>query len=91
MKIAMILMLVFAVNGCRGNQEPNDLTRPLTLAQWQQMDEASKYSFDTLERLKASVPAYRDDQKWQQFLAEEVVPNIKQFDSKDKINSKNKR
>ena len=56
------------------------------------MDEASKYELDTLERLKESVPEYRDDQKWQQFLVEEVVPNMNQFDStKDKINSNNKR
>ena len=64
---------------------------PLTLAQWQQMDETSKYELETLERLKESVPEYHDNQKWQQFLVEEVVPRVNQFDSKDKINSKNKR
>ena len=91
MKNAIILLLLVAFVGCSGNEEAKGLTMPLTLAQWQQMDETSKYELETLERLKESVPEYHDNQKWQQFLVEEVVPGVNQFDSKDKINSKNKR
>ena len=91
MKNATLLLLLFAFIGCSGNDEAKGLMTPLTLAQWQQLDETSKYELDTLKRLKESVPEYHDDQKWQRFLVEEVVPNMNQFDSKDKINSKNKR
>ncbi len=92
MKIVMVLLLLCALIGCSGSEQAKGLAASLTLAEWQQMDEASKYELDTLERLKESVPEYRDDQKWQQFLVEEVVPNMNQFDStKDKINSNNKR
>ena len=92
MKIVMVLLLLCASIGCSGSEQAKSLSAPLTLAEWQQMDEASKYELGALERLKESVPEYRDDQKWQQFLVEEVVPNMNQFDStKDKINSNNKR
>ena len=85
MKIVMVLLLLCALIGCSGSEQAKGLAASLTLAEWQQMDEASKYELDTLERLKESVPEYRDDQKWQQFLVEEVVPNMNQFDStKDK-------
>ena len=89
MKIATMSLLLFVFVGCGDSEEAKALTPPLTLAEWQQMEEASKYKLDTLERLKESVPEYRDDQKWQRFLADEVVPSMNQNDSKDKINSKN--
>ena len=92
MKIVMVLLLLCALIGCSGSEQAKGLAASLNLAEWQQMDEASKYELGTLERLKESVPEYRDDQKWQQFLVEEVVLNVNQFDStKDKINSNNKR
>jgi len=92
MEIVMVLLLLCAFVGCGGSEPATGLAAPLSLAEWRQMDEASKYELDTLECLKESVLEYRDDQKWQQFLVEEVVPNMNQFDSaKDKINSKSKR
>jgi len=80
MKIIAVILLPFAFVGCDGNEEIKGSSTPLTLDAWQQMDENSKYELNTLERLRASAPDYHDNQKWQQFLIKEAVPNKKNND-----------
>ncbi len=75
--ILMLLTISAVWVGCSRPPEVVDTSlkdKPLTVEEWKQLDVDVKYEFETFERLKIAEPDLNDEEKWDEFMREVIVP-----------------
>ncbi|MDY3554367.1 hypothetical protein GobsT_23630 [Gemmata obscuriglobus] len=60
--------------GCGGPPAPAPEEAPLTVEQWKALPAQKKYEVETLERVKHGSPKFQDQQAWDKFIREVMVP-----------------